>query len=160
MREDVEFAKKYGDISLAKFLSRFVSLYGKDLKKVTHNEVKILFPNLKRCSFNKIKENPMLIYDGDVILVDDGKTIIPYYIPKEETLNSESTFIREKVKEREIDDSYHDYASMSIYELRCLLERKYNSCRNQCAARRELNKRGVVLHKKYKRSEEKRKGFE
>lgn len=160
MREDIELAKKYGNISLAKFLSRFESLSGKDLKKVTHEDVKVLFPNLKRSTFESIKRNPKLIYTNQVVLVSDGRKVVPYYVPNEQICEEETEFVREEVEQRKIDDTVYDYTSMSIYELRCLLERKFNSYRNQVCARRELDKRGVVLHKKYKRSEEKRKGLE
>ena len=160
MKDEVLLAKKYGDISLAKYLSRFVSLNGRDLRKVTHDEVRLLFPNIRRASIAEVKKNPSLICTGEVILVDDGRNIVPYYIPQERCENIESEFIREEVKKDKIDDTVYDYANMSIYELRCLLKRKFNSYRNQACAKMELGRRGIVLHKKYKRSEEKKKGLE
>ena len=42
---------------------------------------------------------------------------------------------------------------MSIYELKQLLNTRFNSYRNSREARRELEKRGVVLTKKYNRNE-------
>ena len=145
---------KCNAINLSKFLSRYAYVEGKDLTKVTHKEVKTLFPNLTRCSFDVIKENPNLIYEGVVVLVNDGKTTIPYYVPTldfDEALYLE--FNREEEDELEPDDTIYDYESMSVYELRCLLRRKFNSYRNQNCARKELNRRGIVLKKKYDRNE-------
>ena len=45
---------------------------------------------------------------------------------------------------------------MTIYELKQLLNRKFNSYKNSREARKELEKRGVVLTKKYNRNEVKR----
>lgn len=50
-----------------------------------------------------------------------------------------------------LDDKVYDYVNMSVYELRCLLVRKFNSTRNQYCARRELNRRGIPITRKYKR---------
>ena len=55
-----------------------------------------------------------------------------------------------------VDYSKHDVTRMNEYELRLMLRRKFNSIANQRQARRELEDRGVVLSKKYNRTEEKR----
>ncbi len=139
-------------ISLSKFLSRYACVEGKDLKKLTHEDVEVLFPNLKRTSFEVVLDNPELLYSGKVLMVYDGKSAIPYIVPnisKEDYTIMSVTREEEKVKP--VDDTVYDYTSMSIYELRCLLVRKFNSNRNQVCARRELNKRGIEITKKYKR---------
>ena len=144
---------KSQELSLSKFLSRYSYLKGADLIKVTHKEVAYLFPELRRSSFDEIKKNPELLFTGKVVIVNDGKKSIPYYVPQLSNDDIDCLdFNREAIKEREIDDSVYDYTNMSIYELRCLLERKFNSYRNQNCARRELNRRGIVLNKKYKRN--------
>lgn len=149
------------EISLSKFLSRYAFLEGEDLKKITHDEVKKLFPEFKRSSFEEILDNPELLKSGKVVIVYDGKKKVPYYIPRVEKNTEEfMDFHRESVKERQIDDNVYDYSNMSIYELRCLLQRKFNSYRNQTSARKELDRRGVVLRKKYNRCEFKRKDYE
>lgn len=138
-------------ISLSKFLSRYVSLEGKDLKKVTHKEVKALFPFLKRAGFEDVSNNPILVKSGKVVLVDDGHNEIYYYVP-ERTEEDKMQFTREEVDKRIVlDDTVYDYVNMSVYELRCLLVRKFNSTRNQYCARRELNRRGIPITRKYKR---------
>ncbi len=140
-------------MSLSKFLSRYGGLQGNSLTKVTHEEVKRLFPYLKRSSFDEIYQNPELISMGKVMLISDGRNIIPYYVP---TLKDEDIelldFNREDPEPLKIDDNVYDYANMSVYELRCLLRRKFNSYRNQCCARKELAYRGIELRKKYKRN--------
>ncbi len=144
---------KYNKITLSKFLSRYAYLQGSDLTKVTHEEVKKLFPTLKRCTYEEISLCPELVYDGNVVLVTDGKKTIPYYVPELECSENEYLdFNREEIPSDEVDDNIYDYSNMSVYELRCLLERKFNSYRNQCCARKELNKRKIVLRKKYDRN--------
>ena len=144
-------------INLSKFLSRYAHVEGKNLTKVTHKEVKALFPNITRCSFDVIEDNPNLIYEGVVVLVNDGKTTIPYYVPSLDCEDNDYLeFNREEDEIFEPDDTVYDYEDMSVYELRCLLRRKFNSYRNQTCARRELNRRGIVLKKKYDRNSFKR----
>ena len=139
-------------ISLSKFLSRYACVEGKDLKKLTHEDVEVLFPQLKRTSFEIVFNNPDLLYSGKVLMVYDGKSAIPYIVPKMEIQDMDMMCVsREEEKVKQVDDKVYDYTSMSIYELRCLLVRKFNSTRNQVCARKELNKRGVEITKKYKR---------
>ena len=139
-------------ISLSKFLSRYACVEGKDLKKLTHEDVEVLFPQLKRTSFEIVFNNPDLLYSGKVLIVYDGKSAIPYIVPKMEIQDMDMMCVsREEEKVKQVDDKVYDYTSMSIYELRCLLVRKFNSTRNQVCARKELNKRGVEITKKYKR---------
>ncbi len=139
-------------ISLSKFLSRYACVEGKDLKKLTHEDVEVLFPQLKRTSFEIVFDNPDLLYSGKVLMVYDGKSAIPYIVPKMEIQDMDMMCVsREEEKVKPVDDKVYDYTSMSIYELRCLLVRKFNSTRNQVCARKELNKRGVEITKKYKR---------
>ena len=162
------------DISLAKFLSRYASLKGRNLKKLTHDDVKILFPQLQRCSFDDLKEHPEYVYNNIVMFVNDGKHTIPYFVKKikkdEEDLETieevegpeiiedieELEIIREEVAPIQVDDSDYDFSKLTNYELRCLLPRRTNSLRNQSGAKRELNRRGIVLHKDYDRNEVKK----
>ena len=140
-------------MSLSKFLSRYGGLQGNSLTKVTHEEVKRLFPYLKRSSFEEIRSNPELLLTGQVLLISDGKHTIPYYVPYVQEEDIEYLdFNREDPEPLKIDDNVYDYANMSVYELRCLLRRKFNSYRNQTCARRELAHRGIELSKKYKRN--------
>ena len=95
---------------------------------------------------------------GKVILVNDGRKTIPYYSQiVENEYDNYQVLEREEAPKIKIDDERHDYSSMSLYELRLLLRKKFNSVRNQNCARREIKKRGIVLSKKYNRCEMKRK---
>ena len=140
-------------ISLSKFLSRYVCMQGDNLKRITHEEVKYLFPYLKRTSFDMIEEHKELLYMGKITLVSDGKKIIPYYTPELEYSELEyNNLEREEDAPFEVDDNHYDYSSLSEYELRQLLRRKFSSYRNQVNARRELSNRGIAITKKYNRA--------
>ena len=145
---------KKNEMSLAKFLSRYLLIGGIDLKKLTHEDVKSLFPNIKRSSFKRINQNPNLLYSGRVVLVNDGKSTIPYYIPDElETSNDYIEFVMCETKEYH-EEEYYDFMSMTNYELKKLLENKLNSRKNRMKAKKELEDRGLILKRKYKRTKE------
>ena len=131
-------------ISLSKFLSRYAKVYGVNLKKITHDEVKVLFPELKRATFQELKANKELVISGKVLLVNDGRKTIPYYAPElTDDLEEEMYLDREEVNDFEMNEEVSDCSDLSEYELRQLLRRKYNSYKNQINARRELESRGI-----------------
>lgn len=139
-------------IALSKFLSRYHNLTGDNLTKLTHKDVKILFPHLERYSFDELESNPELLYSGDVVMVSDGKSVIPYRVPKIELFEEDPLEVcREEEPKIVITPKHYRYDKMSIYELRCLLERKFNHIKNRREARKELESRGIVLKKKYVR---------
>lgn len=147
-------------INLSKFLARYLNLTGANLNQLTHEDVKELFPSLKRSSYKEINEHPELLALGDVILVYDGKKTIPYYAPEMTFAYDEDGNVIENEPEEidisflpkfEKNDKHYDYMSLSERELRSLLVRKFNSPRNQFAARRELTRRGIPITLKYKR---------
>ena len=144
-------------ISLAKFLNKYVSLCGEDLKKLTHEDVQILFPYFKRSSFDKIYNNQTLVSSGKVVLVNDGKKTIPYYAPQTLYLDDDYTeFFLDKIEEVPQLISY-DYTEMSNYELKKILKEKFSTYKEKKNARRELEDRGVVMRKEMKRKREKEK---
>lgn len=145
--------EKYeNEISLAKFLTRYVLLVGEDLKKLTHEDVKVIFPDLKRCTFEMIRQNPLLVYNGNVLLVNDGHKTIPYYVPKIMDLSDDYTdFVMDEDEKENFKCKSYDYASMSNYELKLLLRNKFNSYKNRKNARKELEDRGIVMQKKHKK---------
>ena len=144
-------------ISLAKFLNKYVSLCGEDLKKLTHEDVQILFPDFKRSSFEKINSNPALITSGKVVLVNDGKKTIPYYAPPAVFFADEYTeFFLDRIDEVP-DFIRYDYTEMSNYELKKLLKEKFSTHKEKKNARRELEDRGVVMRKEMKRKREREK---
>lgn len=147
---------KNEEISLSKFLSRTLGLGGEKLSEITHDDVKVLFPQIKRSSFSFIEKNPQSLRMGLVQLVNDGRKTIPYYVPIVENNFEIQQVDFESIPKYQIEDKTYDYTKMSIYELKQLLNTKFNTYRNSREARRELERRGVVLTKKYKRCEIKR----
>lgn len=147
---------KYNSISLSKFLARFGALQGEVLSHITHEEVKVLFPQFTRTTFEYARNNKELVSTGKILMVDDGKKIIPYVLPE---LDYENSFLLDVLRQedeiREVDCGEYDYTSMSIYELKKLLDRKFNSTNNSRHAKRELESRGIIK-KKYNRNEFKR----
>ncbi len=69
------------EIKLSKFLVRYCNLRGEDLTKIRHEDVKVLFPTLKRASFEELENNPKKLASGEILLVNDGRKVIPYYVP-------------------------------------------------------------------------------
>ena len=71
-------------------------------------------------------------------MVDDGRKIIPYILPE---LDYENSFLLDVLRQeddvKEIDYGEYDYTSMSIYELKKLLDRKFNSTNNSRHAKRK-----------------------
>lgn len=147
------------EISLAKFLARYCNMAGKDLSRMTHDDVEVMLPELKRTSFELVEKKPELLAQGIVLLVNDGFRTIPYLAPRLEFEEDpmEVTVLHEKPKKAMIPSKRTDYTRMNIYELRCLLRNKFSSCAVKRRARMELQDRGVVLSRKYNRMKEKQK---
>ena len=144
------------EISLTKFLARYLFLTGEDLKRLTHDDVKILFPNLKRCTFERIKEDPKLLESREVLLVSDSHKIIPYYVPKTKEYDYDYASVNASgvIDDRTVIQKEYDFFTMTNYELKTLLENKLNTRKNRMRAKRELEDRGIILKKKYKRVKE------
>ena len=142
---------KENEISIYKFLYTYLFITNKDLYKITHEDVKILFPYLKRCSFDDVKKNPHLIKDRKVVFVNDGRKTIPYYVPEIEDYFQEKNTIGMVKDEEYVERSYYDFENMSNYELKETLENKNNARKNRMKAKQELEERGLILKKKYKR---------
>lgn len=141
-------------ITISKFISRYFPYEGKELLNVTHEEIKQIYPFVERSSFEYIEEHPEELYQGKVILVTDGKKVIPYKNPQIEFGEFDYTELqREEDEKRRVDYGRHDYSNMSVYELHKLLERRFNSSKNQRKARKELEDRGAIRKKKYNRKE-------
>jgi len=138
-------------ITLAKFISRYFAVRGSALKKLSHEDVKHLFPNLKRSTFSFIENHPLEVENGNVILVTDGKKIIPYYVPSFDKMETEEIVIEVETKKEK--KTIPNYSDMKIYELKKLLNIRFNGRSVSRRARRELEDRGVVLNKKYNRQE-------
>lgn len=99
--------KKYNlnVIPMASFLYNFCAICDHNVFKVTHYDIKRLFPYLKTCSIEYVCKNYDLVCDGSVILVKDAKNnILPYYNP----LRSDKSYDF---------GLFDDLDNMSFYEL-------------------------------------------
>ena len=77
-------------VDLISFLCNYYGIVNDNLNfnKLTHFDVKILFPNVKRMNTDELKYNCDKLYTGDVILVYDYKGyILPYFNPRLELEN-------------------------------------------------------------------------
>lgn len=143
--------KEYKSVTLSKFLSRFLMIDGMALTKVTHADVKMLFPTLKRASFEYVEKHPEEVMMGNILMVSDGKKVIPYIVPNKKEIELDVTRMPEFVEEKHKSKRETDYTKMRVYELKRLLNLRFNTYKVSRSARNELENRGVLLKKKYKR---------
>ncbi len=168
-------------VSMEEFLKRFLNINNDELIKqgLTHKELKKIFPNLRRSSFDAILDDPSMVYRGQVVLVlDSNDNVIPYVNNQIKTI--ESYGIDDVMDEsewsmppeqwsspREDTPRVQDYdlKSLSIYELELLLQiySYSNQKSSYFVVRREIvsrsdshqgNKRSIQksLKKEYKRN--------
>lgn len=138
-------------ISLAKFLSRCYHISNKNLSKMTHESVKLLTPDLKRCSFDFASKNQELLETGQIVMVEDCKgQVIPYMIPKiamDEYENNEITIELDK-KPSKIDIT--NLEELSNYELITALKRE-TRVGTLKRIKKELQERNISKNKNYKK---------
>lgn len=143
--------KEYKSVTLSKFLSRFLMVDGMALTKVTHADVKMLFPMLKRASFEYVEKYPEEVMMGRILMVSDGKKVIPYIVPDVRKIEIDMTMMPELIEEKRTGKRETDYTKMRVYELKKLLNLRFNTYKVSRSARNELENRGILLKKKYKR---------
>ncbi len=139
-------------ISLAKFISRYLGVNGSGLNTLSHEDAKHLFPSLKRSTFAFVENHPLELYSGNVILVTDGKKTIPYYVPPIDKIVNNEIVVDVEHKKRK-KKTIPNYCDMKVYELKKLLNSRFNGRKVSRLVRCELEDRGVVLRKKYNREE-------
>lgn len=72
-------------ISLRKFLILYCNVYDETIynKKMSHNDVKTLIPDLRRVSFQSLIGNKRSLYTGSIVAVMDSYgNVLPYIAPK------------------------------------------------------------------------------
>ena len=138
-------------ISLNKFLKLYLGIENDVLKKMTHCDVKVLMPELCRCSFEYAYENCEMILRGDIIIVSDAKgTIVPYLKPDEKMqLYAGQIYANETINVLKNTTSKENInlQSMTNYELKLLLNVSKNGYAISNRARKELEERGKVKQK-------------
>ncbi len=129
LKKDKERLERLADgrITIISFLSKYLGVRDQRVlsSRITHKDIKAIFPNLKRVSFDYVVDNPTLIGDSTILLVSDSiGRVVPYMNPQlgyEETeyfgefVCDEST----KVTIPNIDEI--DLESLNNYELQQLL---------------------------------------
>lgn len=140
-------------ISLEKFLKMYLGISNRNLSKLTHKDVKEIFPFLKRTSFDYANENLSEIGSGDIILVKDSKNnIVPYIKPEFviEDINEVNIEVKDKNSK-----TYHidNITDLSNYELKKLTSTRNSTYKVARQVKKELKQRGIV---KTKKREEKR----
>ncbi len=149
-------------ISMAEFLYNYMGIEDSKIFIITHEDIKMLLPNLKRYSFCELKKDLSLLYDGDIILVKDPKGyVIPYYNPLR-YLDIETSDLNEieqpvkKINEKEIKDlnELTDY-ELKLEYLATKKNHKYKMCR---LLKKEIEERGIKGPGKKKKIIEKLKG--
>ena len=66
-------------LSLEEFLEKYCGINNLGNKRLIHQNVKSLFPQIKRTSFEEVIKNPELVYTGKVVFVKDFNNVcIPY----------------------------------------------------------------------------------
>ena len=135
-------------IALSKFIARSYNIQGSDLKKMTHEMVKSLFPDLKRTSFEYLEKNPSLMAQGEIVLVEDARgKVIPYFAP-------EIDYTIEDVEEVSINfdkakvEKFKDVEDMTNYELK-MAAKKTTNIGTLRKVKKELEKRDLKKSKEY-----------
>lgn len=133
-------------MSITKFLSRYYGVNNSNICNLTHQDVKILFPEIKRCSFNYANKNFEEIVKGNIILVEDRRgNIAPYFVFQCEYDVYEEIF---DFDSKENDEKILDVTSEELAEFsKWQLIQSLKECRNCPYMRkkicREMQDRGM-----------------
>ncbi|MDD5979480.1 MAG: hypothetical protein PUC23_00010 [bacterium] len=149
-------------ISMAEFLYNYMGIEDSKIFIITHDDIKILLPDLKRYSICNLKKDLSLLYDGDIILVKDPKgNIVPYYNPLR-YLDIIPTDLKEVEKpiKKNSKKEIKEIDNLTNYELKfeylaTKKNHKYKMCR---ILKKEILERGIKGAGKKKKIIEKLKG--
>ena len=157
-------------ISLKSFLISRCGIWDKSIieKKLTHKDIKILFPHLKRTSFEYVLKNVKDLCIGNVFLVKDsiGNSAV-YFKPELNELTDSDYLEMEECGDIKItDDKFFkavELENLTLYEL-TVLSKKYKEegriteYRKVC---RIIKKNSdVIARKEYKKKKVLMKGFD
>ena len=151
--------EKNNCINLNSFLISYCGIWNDALVtgKISHNDMKFLFPYLKKVSFEHALKNIKDVYVGNIVLVKDSYGhIAPYINPKIREVNdievnevNAETIYKEGKFEKAIE-----LENLSIYELAMLRkkykeERRVNEYRKICRIIKKRKDNGIeIYHKK------------
>ncbi len=76
--------KDVRNLKATSFIERYYGISHENIANMTHDTIKIFFPQLQRTSFEYIQKNPELVSTGQIILVEDAKHYqVPYLAPSD-----------------------------------------------------------------------------
>lgn len=113
--------KNNNSISLRKFLMFYYGINDSNIlsHNLTHKDIKVLFPDLKRVSFDYVLDNIKDIYTGSIIMVKDSiGNPVPYINPKLD-IHIDNDIDLELIKE-DNDNKFEEIVeleNLSLYEL-------------------------------------------
>lgn len=117
-------------ISLRKFLMFYYGISDSNIlsHNLTHKDIKVLFPDLKRVSFEYVLDNIKEVYIGTIIMVKDSiGNAVPYINPKLDICIEYDIDI--EIPEEDKDNTFEqiiDLENLNLYEL-IELAKKYKS---------------------------------
>lgn len=139
-------------VSMPYFLYHYIGYNEENIYKMTHKDIKELFPTLRRSSITDVCKNPRIIYEGNVILVKDRRgLVVPYYNP----LDKNSVFsCMDDIVSKEKDNKEYDILDikkLTNYELKKeygLQKKSHNFGRFKMVRtiKKELDNRGIKGH--------------
>ena len=158
-----DLEKEYS-ISLKSFLMIFCGICNETLLqgKISHDDVKHLFPELKKSTFEYLSKNINEIYTGNIILVKDSYGFIaPYQKPLiEEYIEIPDIEIIDDKKEKAIEEIVN-LENLSLYELSELgkkykEENRLTEYRKVCRLIKKINNESGIkdFHKKKEKIKE------
>ena len=106
-------------IDLLSFLENYYGIVNQSLKLniLTHRDIKILFPNIKRSSFEMMNNNFEEVYNGELVLVHDAKGSILPYVNPHINISFENTLYDRYENNIKIDITNIDLSHLSKNEL-------------------------------------------
>ena len=136
-------------ISMTKFLILYKSFYNKNVYKLRHKDIAVLFPDLEVINDVDIRKDPDLLLPGRSVLVSDGREPLLYKTPV--LANVIEDTVEVDMDYEEFTHDPYDFKNMENFELKKVCKDPRNTKRDKSRAKQELVDRGVVLRKKYKR---------
>ena len=145
-------------IDLLTFLRNYYGIVNQNLKinRLSHMDMRILFPNVKRGSFEYLDNNQELVYNGDIILVYDCYGfVLPYINPRLDIISYEDAY-DEYADHEKIDISDVDLEMLSKNELLTLRRKlknnhQFSDEKMVVKAIRKKKDRGTIRYKQEKR---------
>lgn len=147
-------------ITMAEFLYNYFGIEDLNVFSITHEDIKVLFPELKRFSITELEKDLTLIYKGDVILVKDKKGFVLPYCNPLRYLDVDVKDLKEIKKPTCLKKSTINIDTLTNYQLKkeYLKDKrlhKYSLCR---VLKKEMNERNIEKSSRKKIRNEKYKG--